>query len=656
MSNAVTKDGALYPSELTHQQDCGTDLNATSSSNLEDLPQITDVPTELPSDPEDLDASTSVSNLEDFPQATPVGVPPDTDVSQCQCVPVFCAQSWPQSCQCSNQAASDCAQLCGRPIPQFVDCDAADSENLDAQLPTLFDMVSDPKDIPVIFTVLISDTPDPQELPEYLENLPEYLNDLVDDDPWSETHTWFSFFAQATSKLDDLLSDVLSTPTDASPQWPSLTGFTETSVTFSSEENVVATPSITESATKNYRVCGHRNAQSCPTGYECFQRPGANCGPELDCGGYCVDVLNGVTLLADTTTQTSSTLSSTISLSFPTDTLRTSTTRRNIMLPPRQLGVDTAALPATTTTSSVESSSTSSSVFPQIRCGEGYPACDPGLECVDIYVSGIGFAEKRSYCAAAAASDSLSSSSSLSTASTPSLDLDPTSIPSLDLVLTSVSSLNLVPIPTPTSSPTHPPWPDTAWTGPITTLKPMFGPGPVGMSLLPNFTPSSTPIALQQLQQDLTSAAAAALPISTAAALDNQQLPRQIIGPIVPPPAGGNHPISSISSSASASASTTTTRTAPPPPSEPAPFRCGGPDAAACPGGLSCVRDLDPDADRPYGGCGPSCGEYGVCIVPQSCGGFAGTPCGEEGRLCVDDPNDDCDPENGGADCVGMCV
>ncbi|KKY19441.1 hypothetical protein UCDDS831_g05411 [Diplodia seriata] len=492
------------------------------------------------------------------------------------------------------------------------DCDAADSENLDAQLPTLFDMVSDPKDIPVIFTVLISDTPDPQELPEYLENLPEYLNDLVDDDPWSETHTC--------------------------------------------EENVVATPSITDSATKNYRVCGHRNAQSCPTGYECFQRPGANCGPELDCGGYCVDVLNGATLLADTTTQTSSTLSSTISLSFPTDTLRTSTTRRNIMLPPRQLGVDTAAIPATTTTSSVESTSTSSSVFPQIRCGEGYPACDPGLECVDIYVSGIGFAEKRSYCAAAAASDSLSSSSSLSTASTPSLDLDPTSIPSLDLVLTSVSSLNLVPIAT--SSPTHPPWPDTAWTGPITTLKPMFGPGPVGMSLLPNFTPSSTPIALQQLQQDLTSAAAAVIPVSTAAAaLDNQQLPRQIIGPIVPPPAGGNHPISSISSSsASASASTTTTRTAPPPPSEPAPFRCGGPDAAACPGGLSCVRDLDPDADRPYGGCGPSCGEYGVCIVPQSCGGFAGTPCGEEGRLCVDDPNDDCDPENGGADCVGMCV
>ncbi|KAL1652342.1 hypothetical protein SLS58_000469 [Diplodia intermedia] len=618
MSNAFNRNGVLYPGALTQRQDCGTDLNATSSSDLEDFPQITDVPTELPSDPEDLDASTSVSNPEDFPQTTPVGVPPDTDVSQCQCEPVFCAQSWPQ------------------------DCDAADSENLDAQLPSLFDMFSDPKDIPVIFTILIPDTPDPQELPEYLENLPEYLNDLVDDDPWSETHTWFSFFAQATSKLDDLLSDVLSTPTDASPQFPSLTGFTETSVTFSSEENAVATPSITESATKNYRVCGHRRAQPCPTGYECFQRPGANCGPELDCGGYCVDVLNGATLLADTTTQTSLTLSSTISLDFPTDTLRTSTTRRNIMLPPRQLGIDTAALPATTTTSSVESTSTSSSVFPQIRCGEGYPACDPGLECVDIYVSGIGFAEKRSYCAAAAANSSLSSSSSSSTASTPSLDLDPTSIPSLDLVLTSVSSLNLVPIPT--SSPTHPPWPDTAWTGPITTLKPMFGPGPVGMSLLPNFTPSSTPIAIQQLQQDLSSAAAAAL--------DSQQLPRQIIGPIVPPPAGGYHSISSSSSSIS----TTTTRTAPPPPSEPAPFRCGGPNADACPGGLSCVRDLDPDADRPYGGCGPGCGEYGVCIAPQSCGGFAGVQCGEEGRLCVDDPDDDCDPENGGADCIGMCV
>ncbi len=36
------------------------------------------------------------------------------------------------------------------------------------------------------------------------------------------------------------------------------------------------------------------------------------------------------------------------------------------------------------------------------------------------------------------------------------------------------------------------------------------------------------------------------------------------------------------------------------------------------------------------------------------CGGFAGFPCPGAG-LCVDNPTDDCDPENGGADCGGVC-
>ena len=40
---------------------------------------------------------------------------------------------------------------------------------------------------------------------------------------------------------------------------------------------------------------------------------------------------------------------------------------------------------------------------------------------------------------------------------------------------------------------------------------------------------------------------------------------------------------------------------------------------------------------------------------PESCGGFVGTTC-PDGYTCVDDPNDDCDPENGGADCLGICV
>lgn len=36
------------------------------------------------------------------------------------------------------------------------------------------------------------------------------------------------------------------------------------------------------------------------------------------------------------------------------------------------------------------------------------------------------------------------------------------------------------------------------------------------------------------------------------------------------------------------------------------------------------------------------------------CGGIAGFQCPGAGD-CVDDPRDDCDPENGGADCSGVC-
>lgn len=40
---------------------------------------------------------------------------------------------------------------------------------------------------------------------------------------------------------------------------------------------------------------------------------------------------------------------------------------------------------------------------------------------------------------------------------------------------------------------------------------------------------------------------------------------------------------------------------------------------------------------------------------PSFCGGFAGFPC-PDGLVCIDDPSDDCDPLNGGADCGGLCV
>lgn len=39
---------------------------------------------------------------------------------------------------------------------------------------------------------------------------------------------------------------------------------------------------------------------------------------------------------------------------------------------------------------------------------------------------------------------------------------------------------------------------------------------------------------------------------------------------------------------------------------------------------------------------------------PQACGGIAGIPC-PNGKTCVDDPADECDPKRGGADCPGIC-
>ena len=47
----------------------------------------------------------------------------------------------------------------------------------------------------------------------------------------------------------------------------------------------------------------------------------------------------------------------------------------------------------------------------------------------------------------------------------------------------------------------------------------------------------------------------------------------------------------------------------------------------------------------------PSCD----CDEKVLCGGFAGLPC-PEGLHCFDDPEDDCDPANGGADCGGVCL
>jgi hypothetical protein len=40
----------------------------------------------------------------------------------------------------------------------------------------------------------------------------------------------------------------------------------------------------------------------------------------------------------------------------------------------------------------------------------------------------------------------------------------------------------------------------------------------------------------------------------------------------------------------------------------------------------------------------------------QNCGGFAGFMCSDANDECVDNPNDSCDPMNGGADCGGICM
>jgi hypothetical protein len=42
-------------------------------------------------------------------------------------------------------------------------------------------------------------------------------------------------------------------------------------------------------------------------------------------------------------------------------------------------------------------------------------------------------------------------------------------------------------------------------------------------------------------------------------------------------------------------------------------------------------------------------------VEPLACGGITGKQC-PAGLACVDDPKDNCDPAQGGADCSGVCV
>lgn len=53
-------------------------------------------------------------------------------------------------------------------------------------------------------------------------------------------------------------------------------------------------------------------------------------------------------------------------------------------------------------------------------------------------------------------------------------------------------------------------------------------------------------------------------------------------------------------------------------------------------------------------GCGWEVVECPSASEPIQCGGIAAQPC-PEGMSCADDPDDDCDPNAGGADCGGVC-
>lgn len=52
---------------------------------------------------------------------------------------------------------------------------------------------------------------------------------------------------------------------------------------------------------------------------------------------------------------------------------------------------------------------------------------------------------------------------------------------------------------------------------------------------------------------------------------------------------------------------------------------------------------------------GTSVASEGECSPRVFCGGIAGFPCPGAG-MCIDDPGDDCDPDQGGADCGGLCA
>lgn len=71
-----------------------------------------------------------------------------------------------------------------------------------------------------------------------------------------------------------------------------------------------------------------------------------------------------------------------------------------------------------------------------------------------------------------------------------------------------------------------------------------------------------------------------------------------------------------------------------------------------CKKGTTCIDD-----SRIPNSCGMACDMTGICAPNKlhQCRGIAGLEC-PYGLWCYDDPSDDCDPENGGSDCGGICL
>ncbi|KAH7141418.1 hypothetical protein B0J13DRAFT_623785 [Dactylonectria estremocensis] len=81
---------------------------------------------------------------------------------------------------------------------------------------------------------------------------------------------------------------------------------------------------------------------------------------------------------------------------------------------------------------------------------------------------------------------------------------------------------------------------------------------------------------------------------------------------------------------------------------------CGGfvVKPKGCRKGLTCQDDPRfPDS------CGQACDMPGICLPKKlpECGGFLGLKC-PKGKYCYDKPHDGCDPNEGGADCIGVCL